>query len=61
MRYGTHSTCAHNHPDKYIEPIIKFRRYKAFKHPAVRDFYSVLRVAMIGAKGVDLLCKLINE
>jgi hypothetical protein len=48
-------TCFHC-LEKYIaealEPIVKFRRYKAFDLVAIREFYSLLRAAMIGARGV---------
>jgi hypothetical protein len=34
-----------------LEPIIKFRRYKIFEHTVIREFYSLLRASMIGARG----------
>ncbi len=46
-----------------LEPIVKFKRYtcKAFEHITTREFYSLLREAMRGARGVHLLWNLINE
>jgi hypothetical protein len=44
-----------------MEPIIKFRRYKVFEHAAIREFHSRLIEAMIGARGVQMLPKLVNE
>jgi hypothetical protein len=44
-----------------IEPIIKFRGYKAFNNGAVREFYSLLRSAMMGARKAGLLHRLINN
>jgi hypothetical protein len=44
-----------------LEPIVKFKRYKAFEHITTREFYSLLREAMRGARGVNLLWNLINE
>jgi hypothetical protein len=62
--WGTLDTCF-DRPEKYItealEPVIKFRGYKAFNSGAVREFYSLLRAAMMGAKKVDLLHRLINN
>ncbi len=57
-------TC-HTHPEKYtsktLEPIVKFKRYKApLQACRYQEFYSLLRVAMIRARGVHLLCKPIN-
>jgi hypothetical protein len=54
-----------NQPEKYIlealDPITKFKGYKAFDSSAVREFYSLLRVAMMGAKKAGLLLRLIND
>jgi hypothetical protein len=40
-------------PEKYVaeafNPIVKFRKYREFKNRAIREFYSVLRSAMLGA------------
>jgi hypothetical protein len=50
-------------PEKYtleaIEHIIKFRGYKAYE--AVREFYSLLRLAMMRARKAGLLHRLIND
>ncbi len=52
-------------PEKYIaealEPIVKFRSYKMFDNSAIREFYSLLREAMMGAKKAGLLHRLIND
>jgi hypothetical protein len=62
--WGTLDTCF-DRTEKYImealEPIIKFRGYKAFDSSAVREFYSLLRAAMMGARKVGLLHRLIND
>jgi hypothetical protein len=40
-------------PEKYVaeafDPSVKFRKYREFKNRAIREFYSVLRSAMLGA------------
>jgi hypothetical protein len=52
-------------PEKYItealEPIVKFRGYKMFDNGAIREFYSLLRAAMMGARKAGLLHQLIND
>jgi hypothetical protein len=52
-------------PEKYIaealEPIVKFRSYKMFDNGAIREFYSLLRAAMMGARKVGLLHRLVND
>jgi hypothetical protein len=62
--WGTLDNCF-DRPEKYIaealEPITKFRGYKAFDSSAVREFYSLLRWAMMGARKVGLLHRLIND
>jgi hypothetical protein len=62
--WSTLDTCF-DRPEKYIaealEPIIRFRGYKAFDNGAVREFYSLLRAAMMGAKKGGLLHRLIND
>jgi hypothetical protein len=62
--WGTLDTCF-DRPEKYIaealEPIVKFRGYKAFNSSAVREFYSLLRAAMMGAKKATLLHRLVND
>jgi hypothetical protein len=51
--------------EKYIlealDPIIKFRKYRAFDSGAVREFYSLLRSAMLGARKAGLLYHLVNN
>jgi hypothetical protein len=62
--WGTLDTCF-DWPEKYIaealEPVTKFRGYKAFNSSAVREFYSLLRATMMGARKVGLLHRLIND
>jgi hypothetical protein len=52
-------------PERYIlealDPITKFRRYRAFDSGAVKEFYSFLRSAMMGARKAGLLHRLIND
>jgi hypothetical protein len=62
--WGTLDTC-YDRPDKYIsealDPLVRFRGYKAFDSGAIREFYSLLRAAMMGAKKAGLLSHLIND
>jgi hypothetical protein len=62
--WDTLNTC-YDRPDKYIsealDPVIKFRAYKAFDSGAIREFYSLLRAAMMGARKAGLLGRLIND
>ncbi len=43
-------------PEKYMEevlrPIVEFKKYRATDSSAVREFYSLLRAAIKGAKGI---------
>jgi hypothetical protein len=52
--WDTLDTC-YDQPEKYIgealDPIIKFRKYRAFKNGAIRGFYSLLRSNMLGVGG----------
>jgi hypothetical protein len=62
--WGTLDTC-YDRPDKYIsealDPVVRFRSYKAFDSGAICEFYSLLRAAMMGAKKAGLLSRLIND
>ncbi len=62
--WNTLDTCF-DRPEKYIsealDPVIKFRSYKAFDNGAIREFYSILRAAMMGARKAGLLGRLIND
>ncbi len=62
--WNTLDTCF-NRPEKYIsealDPVVKFRSYKAFDNGAIREFYSILRAAMMGARKAGLLSRLIND
>jgi hypothetical protein len=40
---------------------MEFRKYKAVDSGAVREFYSILRVAIKGAKGIGRLDLLVND
>jgi hypothetical protein len=63
-RWETLDTC-YRRPDKYMEealrPIVDFRRYKIADSAAVREFYSLLRAAIKGAKGIGRIGLLIND
>jgi hypothetical protein len=62
--WETLDTC-YERPDKYMEealrPIVDFRRYKIVDSAAVREFYSLLRAAIKGAKGIGRIGLLIND
>jgi hypothetical protein len=62
--WDTLNTC-YDRPDKYIsealDPVVKFRAYKPFDSGAVREFYSLLRAAMMGARKAGMLGRLIND
>jgi hypothetical protein len=62
--WSTLDTCF-DRPEKYItealDPVIKFRSYKAFDNGAIREFYSLLRAAMMGARKAGLLHQLVND
>jgi hypothetical protein len=62
--WETLNTC-YERPEKYMEealrPIVDFRRYKITDSAAVREFYSLLRVAIKGARGIGRLSLLINN
>jgi hypothetical protein len=62
--WNTLDTCF-DRPEKYIsealDPVVKFRSYKAFDNGAIREFYSLLRAAIMGARKAGLLSRLIND
>jgi hypothetical protein len=62
--WNTLDTCC-DRPEKYItealDPVVKFRSYKAFDNGAIREFYSLLRAAMMGARKAGLLSRLVND
>jgi hypothetical protein len=62
--WETLDTC-YERPEKYMEealwPIVDFRRYKVADSAVVREFYSLLRAAIKGAKGIGRLGLLIND
>jgi hypothetical protein len=61
--WDTLDTC-YDRPEKYIakalEPVIKFRKYKAYEHAAIMEFYPLLRAAIMGARKAYLQHRLIN-
>jgi hypothetical protein len=62
--WETLDTC-YERPDKYMEealrPIVDFRRYKIADSAAVREFYSLLRAAIKGARRIGRIELLIND
>jgi hypothetical protein len=62
--WETLNTC-YDRPDKYIskalDPVVKFRVYKPFDSGAIREFYSLLRATMMGARKAGMLGRLIND
>jgi hypothetical protein len=62
--WETLDTC-YERPEKYMEEalrqIVDFRRYKVADSAAVREFYSLLRAAIKGAKGIGRIGLLIND
>ncbi len=44
-----------------LDPVIKFRKYRVFNNGAIREFYSLLRSAMLGARKAGLLHRLVND
>jgi hypothetical protein len=62
--WNTLDTCF-DRPEKYIgealDPVVKFRSYKAFDNGAIWEFYSLLRAAMMGARKAGLLHRLVND
>ncbi len=62
--WETLDTC-YERPDKYMEealrPIVDFRRYKIADSAAVREFYSLLRAAVKGARKIGRVELLINN
>jgi hypothetical protein len=62
--WDTLDTC-YERPEKYMEevlrPIVEFRKYRVFDSGAVREFYSILRAAIKGARGIGRLDLLIND
>ncbi len=61
--WETLDTC-YERPDKYAEealkPIVDFRRYKTVDSAAVREFYSLVRAAIKGARRIGRVELLIN-
>jgi hypothetical protein len=62
--WETLDTC-YERPDKYMEealrPIVDFRLYKISDSAAVREFYSLLRAAIKGARRIGRIELLIND
>jgi hypothetical protein len=47
--------------EEVLRPIVEFRKYKAADSSAVREFYSILRAAIKGARSIGRLSLLIND
>jgi hypothetical protein len=62
--WETLDTC-YERPDKYMEealrPIVDFRRHKISDNATVREFYSLLRAAIKGARRIGRIELLINH
>jgi len=62
--WETLDTC-YERPSKYAEealrPIIEFRKYRAFDSVAVREFYSLVRAAIRGARKIGRTELLLND
>jgi hypothetical protein len=62
--WETLDTC-YERPDKYAEealkPIVDFRRYKIVDSAAVREFYSLVRAAIKGARRIGRVELLVND
>ncbi len=62
--WETLNTC-YERPEKYMEdalrPIVDFWRYKIADSAAAREFYSLLRAAIKGAKGIGRIGLLIKD
>jgi hypothetical protein len=62
--WETLDTC-YERPDKYAEealkPIVDFRRYKVVDSAAVREFYSLVRAAIKGARKIGRIELLVND
>ncbi len=62
--WETLDTC-YERPEKYVEevlrPIVEFRRYKTYDSEAIREFYSLTRAAIKGARGIGKLTLLVND
>jgi hypothetical protein len=44
-----------------LDPGVKFKSCQAFDNGAIREFYSLLRAVMMGARKAGLLSRLIND
>jgi hypothetical protein len=62
--WDTLDTC-YERPEKYMEealwPILEVRKYKVFDSSAVREFCSILRAAIKGARSIRRLDLLVND
>ncbi len=62
--WETLDTCFER-PEKYMEevlrPVVEFKKYRVMDSSAVREFYSLLRAVIKGAKGIGRLGLLIND
>ncbi len=62
--WDTLNTC-YGRPEKYMEealrPVLEFRKYRVFDSSAVREYYSILRAAIKGARSIGRLDLLVND
>jgi hypothetical protein len=62
--WDTMDTC-YKRPEKYMEealkPILKFRKYREFDNGAISEFYSILRAAIKGVRGIGRVDLLISD
>jgi hypothetical protein len=47
--------------EEVLRPIVEFKKYRATDSSTVREFYSLLRAAIKGAKGIGRLSLLVND
>jgi hypothetical protein len=62
--WDTLNTCyerPERHMEEALQPILEFRKYRVFDSSAIREFYSILRAAIKGAKSIGRLDLLIND
>jgi hypothetical protein len=47
--------------EEVLQPIVEFKKYRATDSSAVREFYSLLRAAIKGAKGIGRQGLLVHD
>ncbi len=62
--WDTLDTC-YERPEKYMEEalktILEFRKYRVYVNSTVREFYSILRAALKGARTLGRMDLLVND